>query len=88
MNKLGETMKNEIQDLERIRDELRVQLRLGATEAREAWKRLEAEWPRVEEKLHDFERASSDAANGVATATKRLVAEVRDGYRKLRRGAE
>ncbi|MCB9654876.1 MAG: hypothetical protein H6729_12175 [Deltaproteobacteria bacterium] len=85
MNKVKEELKKEIEDLKRLRDELRVQAHLGKAEAKDAWSRLEASWPDVEEKLKVIESETSEFADNLFASAKGLVAEIREGYSKFRR---
>ena len=57
--KQGEEELRRIGDLKRLRDELRVQAHLGKAEAKDAWSRLEASWPDIEEKLKVIESETS-----------------------------
>jgi uncharacterized coiled-coil DUF342 family protein len=71
-----ETFNKEVQELRTLRDELAVQAHLGMSEAKDAWRNLEAKWPELENELHKLEDSSTDAIE-------KLVSEIRKGYDKL-----
>jgi hypothetical protein len=80
-----ESIKKEVAELQRTRDELKVRAALGKAEAKDVWDRLESQvWPDVERKLQTLERHAGSAADDVASATKNLIEEIRTGYKKLR----
>ncbi|MBK8014398.1 MAG: hypothetical protein IPK13_24000 [Deltaproteobacteria bacterium] len=85
MNNMKDELKKEIEDLKRLRDQLRVQAHLGKAEAKDAWSRIEASWPEVEVKLKAIESETAEFADSLFTSAKGLVAEIREGYSKLRR---
>lgn len=85
MNKLWDTLKNEVDELKRVRDELKVQAHLGKAEAKETWNRLEAHWPTVENKIKEIEASAVDLADELVESTKSLVDEIRQGYQKMRK---
>ena len=70
--------------LRRTRDELRVQVHLGATEAREAWAELEQTWHQVQSRVRRLGEATHDAADGVEDATALLLDELRNGYERIK----
>lgn len=73
----------EARDLRSLRDELRLQAHLMKAEVRERLDELESRWTQVETKLDALERESTDAARSVLAATRDLIGELRDQYRKL-----
>lgn len=75
----------ELAELRRLRDELRVQAHLGALDAKETWETLEAKWPSIEARLHELEHESQVAFEHVGKAMSGLLAELRRGYDSLRR---
>jgi hypothetical protein len=76
---------SDIQDLRRLRDELRVQLHLAKAEGRDAFDRLEKKWPAIESGVARLEKAADAAKDEVGHALRDLVRELREGYAALRR---
>jgi CBS domain-containing membrane protein len=83
-NDLQTKLNEELGELRRIRDELRVQANLGAAEAKEAWERNEARFKDVEHKLGNLAEIAEDALEDVGEAVKLVFGEIRDGYKRLR----
>ena len=75
---------SEIQDLKRLRDELRVQYELGKLEARDRWQDLEKRWEQLEGHLHQAEQGAREDLKDVQAAAKLLADEIREGYTHLR----
>ena len=74
----------ELDVLRTVRDELRVQLHLGAAEVREQWEKAEHTWDNVELELEKLAGAAGEAADDIGGAARLLVDEIRDGYKSLR----
>lgn len=85
MTKLKETLDKEVEELRRVRDQLKVQAHLGKAEFKDAWARLEAHWPKVEEKLKKLESETSEFKDELLESAKDLVEEIRQGYLRMRR---
>jgi gas vesicle protein len=89
MTDLKNKLQSEFEDLKRLRDEVRVQAKLGEAEAKKLWERVEGQWPEVERKLRDFEsqvdEASGEAAHRVLKATRDLYEDVRRRFTPKRR---
>jgi CBS domain-containing protein len=83
-NELQTKLNEELDELRRVRDELRVQANLGAAEAKEAWERNEARFKDVEHKLGNLAEIAEDALEDVGEAVKLVFGEIRDGYKRLR----
>lgn len=64
-------------DLQRIADDIRLQLHLGGMEAKDAWSRLE---PR----LSHFDRQASEVTSEVARGLKEVGQELRADLQKLK----
>lgn len=81
----GERFERELDELRRIRDELKVQVHLGAAEASDLWADLERRWQkveaRVEARVGEVARAPLDVAEEVA---EELIEQLRSGYRRIR----
>jgi SMC interacting uncharacterized protein involved in chromosome segregation len=74
----------EVEGLQRLRDELRVQLHLGKAEARERFEKLEKTWQHLESRLKPIREESGEDLGQIREAAGLLVGEIRDGYRHLR----
>jgi hypothetical protein len=81
---IKDTITNEVRDLRRARAELRVQAHLAKEEAKDTWERLEKRWPDVEQKLEQLERQGKSAAGDLMKSIQDMLAELKDGYRRLR----
>jgi predicted nucleic acid-binding Zn-ribbon protein len=75
---------DEIERLRRLRDELRVQMRLGRAEARERWEKLERDFAHLEAKLAQIREQSRGDLAEIREAAKLLADQIREGYRHLR----
>lgn len=74
----------EIERLRQLRDELRVQMRLGRAEARERWEKLERDFGHLEAKLKQIREESKGDLAEIREAAKLLADQIREGYRHLR----
>jgi CBS domain-containing protein len=74
----------ELQQLRRVRDELRVQVHLGKAEAVELWERLEHRFAEAEARAKALARQAEAPVQDVADAVRLLIDEIRTGYRTLR----
>ena len=79
-----ERLDDEIETLKQARDELRVQVHLGAAEAREVWEKVERSWGHLEGKLKRLGEATQESADEVEEAAKLLVDEIKTGYKNVR----
>lgn len=74
----------ELDELRRIRDELRVQVHLGKAEATDLWEKLESRFNEAESHVRTLARQAEEPMSDVAEAAKLLLEEVRSGYHRLR----
>lgn len=67
------------QDIERVRDEIALQIELGSMEAREQWEPLEKKW-------NDFQNKAKleQSADAISDALSLLGDELSNGYKKLK----
>lgn len=84
MSDWSEKFTEEIEDLRRVRDEMRVQLHLGKEEARERWEGLEKHWEHLEGRLKVIRDGSQESLEEIGEAARLLTAEIRKGYKNLR----
>ena len=77
-------LEDELEVLQQTRDELRVQVHLGALEVQEIWGKAEDSWEHLESKVKHLSQATQDSAEDVEEATKLLVQEIKAGYKRVR----
>jgi hypothetical protein len=70
------TLRQEIDALVALREELRLQLHLGMLDAKDEFHRIDERWKHLVQ-------AASSAASGAAKTLRELVAEIREGYRAM-----
>lgn len=70
--------------INRLRDELEVQLHLGASEAREQWDELEKKLDHFKSHADRVADVAEDAAEGVAEAASLAGEEIVKGYERIR----
>ncbi len=75
----------ELEELGRLRDEIRVKAHLGRLEAEERWEELERRWEDLEAKARQVARESGEALQDVRSAAGLLVEELRGAYQDIRR---
>jgi hypothetical protein len=75
---------DEITTLQQTRDELRVQIHLGALEAQTAWDKAEKSWGHLEARIKVIGQATQESAEDVEEAAKSLVQEIKAGYKRVR----
>lgn len=85
MSDLGERMKEEVDSLRRLRDELRVQLALGQAEVRDRWEEMEKRWHELEARMKVLRDASREEAADIRAAARLLMDEIQEGYEHLRK---
>ena len=85
MTDFKDRLEEELESLRRARDEIRVQIHLGAAEARERWEGLEKDFQRLESKLNVVREGAREPLEDIGEAAKQLVAEIRDGYQHIRK---
>ncbi|MGH0031060.1 MAG: CBS domain-containing protein [Myxococcota bacterium] len=74
----------ELSDLRRIRDELRVQIHLGKAEALELWENLEGRFAEVEGHAKALAKRAEEPVQDIAEAARLLIEEIGTGYKRLR----
>lgn len=75
----------EVEIIQQARDELRVQIHLGAADARDIWEKMEKNWEHLESRLKHVGHATQEAAEDVEEAAKGLVQEIKAGYERVRK---
>ena len=84
MAKTREWIHEELEALRQIRDEVRVQAKLGQAELRDHFQELEHRFHELEGKARQLGEGAREDLSGVGEAARRLATELREGYRKLR----
>jgi hypothetical protein len=74
----------ELENLQAVRDELRVQAELGRAELRERWEELECRWHHLEGRMKLVREGLREDGEDVREAARLLAGELREGYQHLR----
>jgi CBS domain-containing membrane protein len=77
-------LEGELDDLRRMRDELRVQAHLGRAELRERWEDLERSLDALDSKAKQAKRAAEPVLRELEQDARKLARDLRDGFRKIR----
>lgn len=74
-----------IQELQTIRDDLRVRMHLAGKEANDMYRSMEKKWAELGQKSDELKRASKDSAHRIREASMNVLDEIQEGYKRLRR---
>jgi hypothetical protein len=74
-------LQHRLDDLRKLRDEIRVKLHLGEMDARDAFKKLE---PAVDKAEHEVTHLAKDAAGAVSNAFAMTLDSLTDSLKKIR----
>jgi hypothetical protein len=85
MTERPEWLRGEIEPLRQMRDELELQMHLGAADARASFDQLEKRWQHLEGRMRSLREASKDDLDEIREAAKLLAREIRDGYQHLKK---
>ena len=72
--------KDLVEELGRLRDEVRLKLHLASMEARDEWEKLEERWQQFRRKA-DLD----ETVDGIGESAEGLVDELRKGYERIRK---
>ena len=72
--------KDLVEELGRLRDEVRLKLHLASMEARDEWEKLEERWEQFRRKA-DLD----ETVDGIGDSAEGLVDELRKGYERIRK---
>ena len=75
----------EFDTLRTLRDELKVQLHLAASDAKDAYEGIEQKWDHAEAKLKVLGDEAADSAEKVGEALRLVLDEIRDGYDNIKK---
>jgi CBS domain-containing protein len=81
---LSDWIEREVQELRRLRDELKVRVHLGKAEARERWEKLEKTLHTLESKAKQTSRAAEQPIRKLEQDLRELAKDLREGYRQIR----
>jgi hypothetical protein len=81
---IEEKLSEELEDLKRVRDELRVKIHLGKAEAKDVWDRTEQLIEEAESKMKFISEQAEQPIQGVRDAAGLLLGEIRDGFKRIR----
>jgi hypothetical protein len=84
MADLDERLKNDIDALRTLRDELRVKLNLASKEARDAFESAEKTWRKLEGRVRLVGRESRKELTEIAEAARPLTQELKTAYQRIR----
>jgi predicted transcriptional regulator len=84
VSEFSDRFQAEMEALRRTRDELRVQVHLGAAEAKELWERVEKKWHEAESRARHVAKTAEEPLQDVREAANQLLEEIREGYKKIR----
>lgn len=77
-------VREEIDRLRALRDELRVQANLAAKEVRDRFEEVEKRWEAFEVHAEGIGRESKEAMHDVGEAGRDLLREIRNAYERIR----
>jgi CBS domain-containing protein len=80
-----ERLDHEIDELRRLRDELKVRIHLGKADARDLWERLDKRFHEVEAQVKRTAQRSEAPLHEMGEASRKLLDELRAGYHELRK---
>lgn len=73
-----------LEEIKRMRDELRVQMNLAGKELRDDWEAVESKWNQLNRRMHPVKEAASDSASEIGKATKDLMREIGNTYQRIK----
>ena len=82
---LKDTLQQNLDDLDRERDELKVQLHLAGMEAKDSWEELEHKWENIAHKMTLASDQAIKSSENIETAIGLIADEIKSGYQKIRR---
>ena len=77
-------LQDELEKLEQMRDELRLQAHLFKAEMKDEWEDLEARISKIKQNLRPVQKAAEETLGDVGEATGLLIDSVFDGFKRLR----
>jgi phage-related minor tail protein len=81
---IKESLQREVEALTRARDELKVQLSLAKSEAKDEWARLETSFERLQGEIKRIGIDAREPLKDISAAAKNLLDELKKGYTKVK----
>jgi CBS domain-containing protein len=85
MSDWKDRLERELEELRRVRDELRVKIHLGRKDAQDRWEQLERRMGELESHARHAAQRAEGPLHELADASRHLLDELRNGYRDLRK---
>lgn len=82
---ISERFEAKLQDLARMRDELRLQLHLGSAETKSEWEKLEKKWQEIDRKYAPVRAAAAESGHDIREALEILFEQLKNGYQRIRK---
>jgi len=77
-------LQHELDALTKARDELKVQLTLAKSEAKDEWSRLETSFERLQSEIKRIGIDAKEPLKDIGSAARNLLDEIKKGYTKVR----
>ncbi len=77
-------LKDELEKLEQMRDELRLQAHLFKADMKNEWEGLDKKLENIKRELRPIQKAAGEALEDVGEATGLLLESIFDGFKRLR----
>lgn len=82
---LKKRLENELDILRQTRDELRVQVHLGAADAQDLFAKAEKSWEHLEAKIARIGKVAKEGAEDVGDAASQLADEIKASFERIRK---
>lgn len=83
-SEFSDWVQGEVDELRRMRDELKVQAHLGKAEVRERWSTLEQRFERLEQSARRASQAAGGSLRELEKDARQLARDLREGFRRIR----
>ena len=77
-------LQDEMEKLEQMRDELRLQAHLFKADMKDEWENLEEKFGKIKRNLRPVQKAAEETLEDIGEATGLLIDSVFDGFKRLR----
>lgn len=81
---IKESLQREVEALTRARDELKLQLSLAKSEAKDEWARLETSFERLQGEIKRIGVDAREPLKDISNAARNLLDELKKGYTKVK----
>ena len=81
---IKESLQREVEALTRARDELKLQLSLAKSEAKDEWARLETSFERLQGEIKRIGIDAREPLKDISSAARTLLDELKKGYAKVK----